>query len=541
MPVTGYPLPFNKNDSTSATGDHAPHHNAVAKAINELSEDVDALSTSGGIQPTLVDNPGDLIIGTADNAVDRFGRGPNQTVLYSDDDTGVAPHGLRWGVVERYAPWDFPVGRYGAVGDDSTDDSVPFKNCMNAAIAYALAHNYVASIILDDKTYLLNTLDQRATPTNGGTGATGAWNTLWALPHVQPTVGRKLNIKIRGSLGTAGQPLHWLQTQPAKTGAVIRTTLQPSGPTTVNGISLFPSIIGTPMYPGGNNWSNVLVDIGGITVMSPNQGNIIGCDFRRSATLVVIGGLTITTNGTVNGQGGQGNISLANTNGGAVGIYVPENQNNDLCLIDSLCVEGYQTGMLPGEHMHIQRAALLYCQDGILYLGGGNYQHGWSIDSLSVEVCSRYGLNVGNTTGLWCPFHIGAWHSETLGGGDVNDPGSHLIGDIHWSAVSRAKPVVTGGKNINFINEHLPKGPVNGTLGTGGSQTIALPAVPGSGVPLLNPYGTACTVHVNGGTVSAIAVNGVQVTAGPGTVHVGSTHDITVTYSAPPTWVWSIE
>jgi hypothetical protein len=539
MPVPGYPLDTHKVNGLNQVDDHPGHHNTLAAALNSVSETLDA----GVVPSTIVDAPGDLIIGTAPDVVAKLTRGASGTVLYSDDSTVTAPHGLRWGVVERYAPWDFPVGRYGAKGDDATDDSAAFKACMADAVAYARANNWVASIILDDKTYLLNTLDQRPTNSGGGiAGSTGAFNTLWAMPDQDPTTGRKLNLKIRGSLGTSGQALHWLQTEPAKTGSVIRTSLQPSGPTTVNGLSIFPSVIGSPHYSGGNNWSNTLIDIGGVTVMMPNQGNIVAYDFARTAQLYVIGGLTATTTGTVGGQGGQPNISTPNHNGGAIGMYTPANQNNDLCMIDSYCCEGYQTGLIPGEHCIIQRAALLYLQDGIYYSGGGNYQHGWTINSLSIEVCDRYGINCPDATDLSCPINIGAWHSETLAGGDIYDPGSHLKGQINWHAVAKAAPVVTGAKNLRIYNEKLERGPVTGPLGgEAGSAVIPLPAVPTSGTALANPYGNPAQVFINGGTVSAVAVNGVQVAAAsPCSVVVPATHTIAVTYSAAPTWLWSI-
>jgi len=322
---------------------------------------------------------------------------------------------------------------------------------------------------------------------------------------------------------------------------VIRTTITPSGTTTVNGISIPPSIIGSPRYSGGNNWSNTLIDIGGVTVMMPNGGNIVGYDFSRSAQLYVTGGITATTTGTVGGQGGQPNISTPNANGMAIGMYTPANQNNDLCMIDSYCCEGYQTGLCPGEHMIMQRAALLYLQDGIFYSGAGNYQHGWTINSLSIEVCNRYGINCPDATDLSCPINIGAWHSETLQGGDIYDPGSHLKGQINWHAVAKGTPVVNGAKNLRIYNEKLKRGPVTGTLGgEAGSDTIPLPALPASGTALQNPYGNPAMVNVRGSTITAVSVNGTQVADGPGPVFVESTHTISVTYTGTPTWTWSL-
>jgi hypothetical protein len=41
--VTGYPLPANKGNDTPEVDDHPPHHNALAAAVNELSDTTDAL------------------------------------------------------------------------------------------------------------------------------------------------------------------------------------------------------------------------------------------------------------------------------------------------------------------------------------------------------------------------------------------------------------------------------------------------------------------------------------------------------------------
>ena len=43
MTVTGYPLPANKGNDTPEVDDHPPHHNALAAAVNELSDTTDAL------------------------------------------------------------------------------------------------------------------------------------------------------------------------------------------------------------------------------------------------------------------------------------------------------------------------------------------------------------------------------------------------------------------------------------------------------------------------------------------------------------------
>ena len=68
----------------------------------------------------------------------------------------------------------------------------------------------------------------------------------------------------------------------------------------------------------------------------------------------------------------------------------------------------------------------------------------------------------------------------------------------------------------------------------------AQPAVPASGTAYTNVLNADATVHINGGTVTAIAVGGqaTGLTATPATVRVPAGQTITLTYSVAPTWVW---
>lgn len=67
------------------------------------------------------------------------------------------------------------------------------------------------------------------------------------------------------------------------------------------------------------------------------------------------------------------------------------------------------------------------------------------------------------------------------------------------------------------------------------------PAVPASGTPAVNTSPIAATVVVTGGTVSNVVVNGVSVGTGDGTYTVPSGQSITLTYSAAPTWTWTLQ
>jgi hypothetical protein len=80
----------------------------------------------------------------------------------------------------------------------------------------------------------------------------------------------------------------------------------------------------------------------------------------------------------------------------------------------------------------------------------------------------------------------------------------------------------------------------NGTsLDQGGG--FATPSVPASNTVVTNTSPLPATVVVSGGTVSNVKVNGVSVGTGDGTYTVPSGATVAVTYSAAPTWTWTLQ
>ncbi|HET9411452.1 MAG TPA: glycosyl hydrolase family 28-related protein [Candidatus Saccharimonadales bacterium] len=62
--------------------------------------------------------------------------------------------------------------------------------------------------------------------------------------------------------------------------------------------------------------------------------------------------------------------------------------------------------------------------------------------------------------------------------------------------------------------------------------------IPASGTPFTNPWGVPVTVYVNGGTVTAISVNNTTTGIIAGSIQLGPSQTITLTYSVVPTWTW---
>jgi len=80
----------------------------------------------------------------------------------------------------------------------------------------------------------------------------------------------------------------------------------------------------------------------------------------------------------------------------------------------------------------------------------------------------------------------------------------------------------------------------NGTsLDQGGG--FSTPAVPASTTPVTNTSPLPATVVVSAGTVTNVKVNGITVGAGDGTYTVPSGATIAITYSAAPTWTWTLQ
>lgn len=72
----------------------------------------------------------------------------------------------------------------------------------------------------------------------------------------------------------------------------------------------------------------------------------------------------------------------------------------------------------------------------------------------------------------------------------------------------------------------------------GYSPTITQPGVPTSTTVYTNNFGVDCEVHIAGGTVSVVAVNGTTTGATSGTFMVRALSTIAITYTVAPTWVW---
>jgi hypothetical protein len=99
--------------------------------------------------------------------------------------------------------------------------------------------------------------------------------------------------------------------------------------------------------------------------------------------------------------------------------------------------------------------------------------------------------------------------------------------------------VITSGGSSTTTTEVL--GPIAGYPShlQGQTNQATAPAVPASTVAIASPHPAAMFVTVTGGTVSAVTINGVSMSATSGTFLMRPGASITLTYSAAPAWAWS--
>lgn len=109
----------------------------------------------------------------------------------------------------------------------------------------------------------------------------------------------------------------------------------------------------------------------------------------------------------------------------------------------------------------------------------------------------------------------------------ANDTGNEFIGNVILGpATGAVNDATSGGNSFSHNQGYNPVG------------AVSSPAVPSSGTSLPNPFSVSMRVFIDGGTVSAVAINGVTTGQTSGVFLLEPGETITLTYSAVPTWTW---
>jgi hypothetical protein len=433
----------------------------------------------------------------------------------------------------------------------SSDDRLAIDACMTAARNYALTADSMCQVIFSEKIYGLGaSLFQTASSNNTGTWT---YNTQVRLPVANASGEvNKFEVQVLGA-GDGGHCQFWLSPNLNMPGtALISYSIGPnSTPDATYGQQ---SIVGGPtggFLSAANGFSNSKAVVKGLTLVQPGWSNSIGLDLNGMAECNIDGVTSTafapsTDTPGVNPYSGWNNQSFWLDEKIAAGVRLPAALNNDEILVNSLCVQGLNIGVLSqADHVIIHRLSVNSVDTVIKLSLGGNEQHEFAA-RISAENFNTGVATAGTGSKVMCEIVLDA---ENAGGViadfDVNDPANQLFGTLWWNDFSRTSgfPAITGAANLKIINCQM--GPGQWT----GAMTPAVPAVAASGTVVTNTAWRDAMVYLSsaGGAVSTVKVDSATTgltlgTAGAVSYRVPGGHTTTLTYaSSAPTWVWVLD
>lgn len=177
------------------------------------------------------------------------------------------------------------------------------------------------------------------------------------------------------------------------------------------------------------------------------------------------------------------------------------------------------------------------------YGGGVDIQSGDATDCQHIidgaQILGNLGFGVNVASGIG---------GVTVRNNRITNPVNYGVGSTQQYGVkfngSHTNMRVTGndlrGNTISALNGDYSgaSNRVSNNLGVNPSGALGPPVVPASTTAYTNAYGVDCTVFVNGGTVSAVAIGGTTTGQTGGMFRVPAGQTITLTYSSAPTWTW---
>ncbi len=303
----------------------------------------------------------------------------------------------------------FNATDYGAVGDDSTDNTAAFTACLNAVIAAG-----GGKMVLPDGVYRGRII----IPPRGGP----SWITIEIVGESEPP-------PVWGTIGDF----------PPTDGGTIVKSLATSGGAVISATS-------GSLYAG---FSGVYVVLRNLDVRTYDNPRIGGIDLNYAAQCR-LENVSVTT--------GVYNVQASEPTFGTKGIITPANGNAALTILRNVLVTGYHTGIVVREHTdgenimlgsnlhgldftaahHASRFGRVCAQRNThaVTVSGG---HGFTIEQLNIEKAGAGQTDANN-----------AWQTTLY---DLNDPNNRGIGDIdNWVVLGGTGAVddfdINGAANI---------------------------------------------------------------------------------------------
>lgn len=406
---------------------------------------------------------------------------------------------------------------HGAVRDGVTDDSQAIIDAITAVVTTGIASgSYYGEVEFTPGIY--------AVKGDLVSGGSTLGNAQIPLPFV-PTTGRKFTLVLKGTDDASALP-HWQQTAVQACGVVLRSYDDSPGDGTLGPAS----VVGGPTFDqiGGGAFSNMLLVVDGVSIVSPRDARHTAWDFQCLGQVHL---KSISANAAI--TPGQFNGTIPIPSRGGAGIRMPIVLNNDNCECGTVSVEGYSVGFIPSEHTNVKGLRIIYCKSGIWM--DFAYSDGAIIEYASIEAC-EFHIDASGVSSSHCRLDIKQLDVEDgITVAHINDPSNVLHGDISYQRNDTQGGTGTGANLIINGARHLRV--INGFTAPG---AITAPAVPATTVALVNPLDRDAAVSVTGGTVTDVSVDGVSQLSGSGLVMVSSGKSIAVTYSTAPTWAWTL-
>jgi pectate lyase-like protein/carbohydrate binding protein with CBM5/12 domain len=421
----------------------------------------------------------------------------------------------------------FNVKLYGAVADNATDATAGINAAVSAGYTWATVTSGTQyfEVYSPPGTYLVNGAQVQ--------GGTTFGNAKVPIP-VTATTAQKVTAVFTGVRESTAL-WHWQQTTAQHGGSVWRTTSTSGysatygqatvlgGPTPEQGYGQVPSTL----------FSNTMVVIDGLEIVVPNDPQISGVDLVGVAEANVMN-LAVMADAT------PATVVLP-TSTTQFGLRMPQNFNNDNSSVGSYSAEGQNFGIVIDEHT--AGAASIRCIYCVAAMEVGSSQngsgHGIVVTSFSAEAC-KVGLGAANA-GFPAKITIldMDWEDTNTGSfqtfATINDPTDFLLGEIHFQAFGTIKLTEAPNGNVNASVRGAHNARIidhNRKTGTTDAGSVAPPA---SGVATRNPYWRDALVSVSGGTVSQIAMDGVNTGLTSGTFLWPTGRNLTLTYTVAPT------